>query len=317
MNGTGNYPAAGDIFLENVILKVSQTHFSKDFYSNGGHKFFKGRQCPPKGAVKYPTETTVNSMLLCHAMSGCDTTSRFFGFGKIRLFKSKIQEKMPTSTAEFYCRQQTVDRVVEAGTNIMITMYAKLGKLTDTSLLTLDKLRHKMFLSSLHHMIGSVQKKVDHRQLPSTSLAAKYHSLRVHHQIQEWLFNPLYPSEYGWILNSGGKYEPKYTDKAVAPLTLLKLVSCGCKSDCYSKRCGCKQLDFQCSDYCGCGCKQLDFQCSDYCGCGCKQLDFQCSDYCGCGCKQLDFQCSDYCGCGCKQLDFQCSDTTVDADVNS
>ena len=45
---------------------------------------------------------------------------------------------------------------------------------------------------------------------PPTSSAAKYHFLRVYHQIQEWLFNPLDPSEYGWILNSGGKYEPKY-----------------------------------------------------------------------------------------------------------
>ena len=53
MNGIENYPAAGEIFLENVILKVSQTHFSKDFYPEGGanapplliqggHKFFKG-----------------------------------------------------------------------------------------------------------------------------------------------------------------------------------------------------------------------------------------------------------------------------------
>ena len=198
-------------------------------------------------------ETTVNSLLLCHAMSGCDTTSGFFGFGKTRLFKSKILEKMPTSTSEFYCRQQTVDRVVEAGTSIMIAMYAKLGKLTDTSLLTLDKLRHKLFLSSLHQKKGPVQKKVDHRRLPSTSSAAKYHSLQVYYQIQEWLFNPLDPSEYGWILNSGGKHEPKYTDKAVAPPTLLKSASCGCESDCSSKRCRCKQLDFQCSDYCGCG----------------------------------------------------------------
>ena len=61
MNGIENYPAAGEIFLENVILKVSQTHFPKDFYhkggggnapplglSKGGHKFFKGGgQCPP------------------------------------------------------------------------------------------------------------------------------------------------------------------------------------------------------------------------------------------------------------------------------
>ena len=36
MNGIENYPAAGDIFLENVIFKVSQTHLSKDFYPKGG-----------------------------------------------------------------------------------------------------------------------------------------------------------------------------------------------------------------------------------------------------------------------------------------
>ena len=49
MNGIENYPAAGEIFLENVILKVSQTHFPKDLYAKGGHTFFKGG-----GAVKYP-----------------------------------------------------------------------------------------------------------------------------------------------------------------------------------------------------------------------------------------------------------------------
>ena len=50
MNGIENYPAAGEFFLENVILKVSQTHFSKEFYPKGGgpmppppwHTFFKG-----------------------------------------------------------------------------------------------------------------------------------------------------------------------------------------------------------------------------------------------------------------------------------
>ena len=36
MDGIENYPAAGEFFLENVILKVSQTHFPKDFYPKGG-----------------------------------------------------------------------------------------------------------------------------------------------------------------------------------------------------------------------------------------------------------------------------------------
>ena len=60
LNGIENYPAAGEFFLENVILKVSQTHFSKDFYPKGGpmpplglakvgHKFFKGGNAPQGG----------------------------------------------------------------------------------------------------------------------------------------------------------------------------------------------------------------------------------------------------------------------------
>ena len=36
MNGIENYPAAGEFFLENVILKVSQTHFPKNLYPKGG-----------------------------------------------------------------------------------------------------------------------------------------------------------------------------------------------------------------------------------------------------------------------------------------
>ena len=55
MNGIENNPASGEIFLENVILKVSQTHFQgflsqgganapppPPWLSQGGHKFFKG-----------------------------------------------------------------------------------------------------------------------------------------------------------------------------------------------------------------------------------------------------------------------------------
>ena len=86
-----------------------------------------------RNLVKALPETTVNSLLRCHAMSGCDTTSGFYGFGNTRLFK--ILGKMPTSTAEFYCRQENDDRVrgIWDGYNDC-NVYAKL---TDTSLLTL------------------------------------------------------------------------------------------------------------------------------------------------------------------------------------
>ena len=40
MNGIENNPASGEIVLENVILKVSQTHFPRISIPRGG-------QCPP------------------------------------------------------------------------------------------------------------------------------------------------------------------------------------------------------------------------------------------------------------------------------
>ena len=59
MNGIVNYPAAGDFFLGNVILKVSQTHF---FYpkggpmpllgfAKGGIHFSRGGNAPPLGGL--------------------------------------------------------------------------------------------------------------------------------------------------------------------------------------------------------------------------------------------------------------------------
>ena len=63
MNGIVNYPAAGEFFLENVILKFSQTLF-QGFLSQGGAYIFQeaggggggggGGQCPPRGGCEVP-----------------------------------------------------------------------------------------------------------------------------------------------------------------------------------------------------------------------------------------------------------------------
>ena len=54
MNGIENYPAGGENFLENVILKVSQTHFSRIYTPRRGHKFFKGGNAPLGGGREVP-----------------------------------------------------------------------------------------------------------------------------------------------------------------------------------------------------------------------------------------------------------------------
>ena len=56
MNGIENYPAVGEFFLENVILKVSQTHFSMDFYPKGpgGINFSRGDAPLGAGGCEVP-----------------------------------------------------------------------------------------------------------------------------------------------------------------------------------------------------------------------------------------------------------------------
>ena len=72
MNGIENNTASGEVFLENVILKVSQTHFSRISIPRGGRcpplaqprggaYIFQGGQFPPLGgAVKYPAPDKVS-----------------------------------------------------------------------------------------------------------------------------------------------------------------------------------------------------------------------------------------------------------------
>ena len=66
--------------------------------------------------------------------------------------------------------------VVDTGEKILIIVYS--GKLTDT----LDSLRHQRFCEK----VASNRSHVKPQALPPTSAAAKYHSLHVYLQVQEW-----------------------------------------------------------------------------------------------------------------------------------
>ena len=114
----------------------------------------------------------------------------------------------------------------------------------------LDRLRSFTFKKALNKR-GLVQKKVDTRRLPPSSSAASYHSLRVYHQLQEWLGNQMEPSEYGWEVKDG-KFIPRTTNLPIAPEEILKRIRCQCKSDCKSGNGSCKRIALFCSNECGC-----------------------------------------------------------------
>ena len=86
--------------------------------------------------------------------------------------------------------------------------------------------------------------------LPPTSAASKFHSYRAFFAVQEWLGNALDPTEWGWV-SQEGVLTPVFTDKPVALDSVLRLISCGCKTGCSSQKlCYCKRAGQYCTDMC-------------------------------------------------------------------
>ena len=81
--------------------------------------------------------------------------------------------------------------------------------------------------------------------LPPTSAAAQQHLYRVYLWVQQWLGHSLPPSEWGWKRDEHTLVAVA-TDEPAAPQTLLKLVSCACKSGC-GNACGCRKRRLVCS----------------------------------------------------------------------
>lgn len=91
---------------------------------------------------------------------------------------------------------------------------------------TLDKLRYIKYM----HKVGTKATSFQLQYIPPTSAAAKYHSYQAYFAVQEWLGNVgiLQPTQWGWELLDG-ILVPITTDKPVAPDSVLRIVSCGCK----------------------------------------------------------------------------------------
>jgi hypothetical protein len=186
-----------------------------------------------------------------HAVNGCDTTSRLFGTGKgAPLKKVKITGDTGFKRAgNIFCSTgQNQQTVVEAGEKALVALLN--GKPGDS----LDVLRYQRFTEKSATAATAVQI----HTLPPTSAAAKYHSLRVYFQVQEWicLEQKLDPLDWGWSL-SNRRLEPKTTDRPPAPESLLRVVRCDCStSNCRTKQCTCKGLGLECTLACG-ECKGL------------------------------------------------------------
>ena len=114
------------------------------------------------------------SLLFLHAISGCDTTSRPHGIGKVGVLKKYAA--LEESAATFMASESSKVALEKAGERVLLIMYG--SQAHDLKTARLQKFQAKVATAAGY---------VPPEKLPSTSDAARFHSQRVFLQVQDTL----------------------------------------------------------------------------------------------------------------------------------
>jgi hypothetical protein len=186
-----------------------------------------------------------NILPVTHSLTGCDTTSSFFGIGKKTVYKILKQNTTKYQTLTNLASSD-VDTCVEAGRLFVGDLYDPKGS-AKSVLRDLYKLRVKLALSKDSSLV----------KLPPSEAAFIQHILRVAFQVYVWTHAneakppPRSPLEYGWR-NENKYVMPKYFE---GPMTSDffqdRVCMCKSKSIC-SKTCLCVEQHLSCTSICDC-----------------------------------------------------------------
>ena len=130
-------------------------------------------------------------MLFVHALLGCDTTSHIYGLGKgVALQLIRTDKTFQEKAKVFRDANKKKEVIIAAGEKAIVLAHKGLPK--DN----LDNLR----LLRFHQKVNSSTVFVQPQVLPPTSAAAKFHSMRVYLQVQQWMGqgDQLKPEDCGW-----------------------------------------------------------------------------------------------------------------------
>ena len=117
-----------------------------------------------------------HNLLFLHAILGSDTTSRVYGIGNAVALKKYANSMHFREQAKVFNSPSTVNDVVLAGENALVSIYG--GKPGEK----LDGMRYQCYCEKLATKSSQIQP----QNLPPTSAAACYHSLRVYLQMRQW-----------------------------------------------------------------------------------------------------------------------------------
>jgi len=178
------------------------------------------------------------ALLFLHSLSGCDTTSRPYGIGKVTVLTKYAA--LQKSTSIFMSPYSSKNDIEKAGEDALLVIYGCTAS-TSLSSARVAKFQMKVMTSAGY---------VPPEKLPPTNDAAAFHSHRTYHQVQGWCGNNISPEDWGWIASSTGLVPIKMTLPA-APECLLKIIRCNCGGKCSNKACTCCKNGLKCTPACG------------------------------------------------------------------
>ena len=132
----------------------------------------------------------VKGLLFLYGFSGCDTTSSFYGIGKVKCFQKYLLNQSLQEIAYLFSRKnQDHVSIKSAGDRAAIILYN--GRTSDNlKVLRSDILTKKIMNSKIF---------VEPKHLPSTEAAEKFHSYKSYFQVMKWMdVNGMNSEEWGW-----------------------------------------------------------------------------------------------------------------------
>jgi hypothetical protein len=184
-------------------------------------------------------KTAADNILFLHAFSGCDTTSALFNQGKMKCVNVLLKNPHLKELVQVFKNQDANPEIIaEAGERFLLTLYGYSG----VKSISLNNYRHQCFTKLAY------KNKFNFALLPPTEAAARQHSFRTYHQVQQWCGVEKNAEQWGWKKSKNGLI-PVTTLQPPAPETLLKLISCKCKIGCRGA-CGYRKAGLKCSIIC-------------------------------------------------------------------
>lgn len=188
-------------------------------------------------------------------MIGCDTTSAFYGKGKVKALK------IARTNDEYAILFGNLGKTVTLSTQLKNGLYGFVCHLYGyEGRSDVNSVRYEMFKGG----------KYDEELLPPNQDSLDNHIRRANYQCYIWrhAVQPILRlpdfCDHGWKLDEEGNVTINWMSLAPAPDSILEFVNCKCKKGCENNRCSCVKAVMKCSDLCKCtGCKNSSTDITD------------------------------------------------------